>query len=126
MFAGEYMARIRPNVYYAKAQNLGNALRAAYNHALEKVDVLVMPTLPMRAQPNISPNAPAADYVGKAFEMLGNTCPTDITHHPAINVPCAMADGLPVGMMLVGRLNEDATVIRAAAAFESLGDWREM
>jgi amidase len=35
-----------------------------------------------------------------------------------MNVPCGMSDGLPVGMMLIGRHGEDATVLRASDAFE--------
>jgi amidase len=126
MLAGEYMQRQHPGVYYAKAQNLGNVLRAKYDEALEEVDLIVMPTTAMRAQCIGSPDLAPLDYVGKAFEMLGNTCPTDITHHPAMNVPCGMIDGLPVGMMLVGRHFDEASVIRAAAAFEKIGDWRNM
>ncbi len=126
MLAGEYMQREQPGVYYAKAQNLGNVLRAKYNEALEQVDLLLMPTTAMRAQDIGSPDMAPLEYVGKAFEMLGNTCPTDITHHPAMNVPCGMVDGLPVGMMLVGKHFDDANVLKAAAAFESLGDWKNM
>ena len=50
--------------------------------------------------------------------MIVTTCPFDVTGHPAMNVPCAMSAGLPIGMMLVGRWGEDATVLRAADAFE--------
>jgi amidase len=52
--------------------------------------------------------------------MLQNTSATNITGHPAISVPCGMAHGLPVGLMLVGRYGEDATVLRAAHAVEQL------
>ena len=37
------------------------------------------------------------------WKMIGNTAPFDISHHPAMSLPCGMADGLPVGLMLVGR-----------------------
>jgi amidase len=50
--------------------------------------------------------------------MIYSTCPFDPTGHPAVNVPCAMSEGLPVGMMFVGRMGEDATILRAADAFE--------
>jgi amidase len=50
--------------------------------------------------------------------MLPNTAPFDVTGHPAMNVPCGMSEGLPVGMMLIGRIGEDATVLRAADAFQ--------
>jgi amidase len=50
--------------------------------------------------------------------MIPNTCPFDVTGHPAINVPCGMARGLPIGMMLIGRHGADATVLRAADAYQ--------
>ena len=126
MLAGEYILRQQPNAYYAKAQNLGNVLRARYDEALADVDLIVLPTTAMRAQPLGSTDAAPLEYVGRAFEMLGNTSPIDVTHHPAMNVPCGMVDGLPVGMMLVGRRFDEATVLQAAAAFEKIGDWKDM
>jgi amidase len=50
--------------------------------------------------------------------------PFNITHHPAMSIPCGMSDGLPVGMMLVGRHWDEATIYRAADAFERAEDWR--
>jgi amidase len=58
--------------------------------------------------------------VARALEMIPNTCPFDVTGHPALTVPCGMSDGLPVGMMLIGRQWEDGLVLRAAHAFEQL------
>jgi amidase len=50
--------------------------------------------------------------------MIPNTAPFDVTGHPAMNVPCAMSEGLPVGMMLVGRQGDERTILRAADAYE--------
>lgn len=50
--------------------------------------------------------------------MLANTCPLDVTGHPACNVPAGLVDGLPTGMMIVGKCFDDVTVLRAAGAFE--------
>jgi hypothetical protein len=50
--------------------------------------------------------------------MIYHTCPFDAAEHRAVDVPCAMSEGLPVGMMFVGRMGEDATILRAADAFE--------
>jgi amidase len=49
-----------------------------------------------------------------------------VTGHPAISVPCGMEDGLPIGLMLVGRHFDDFTVIRAADCLERIADWRSM
>jgi amidase len=56
--------------------------------------------------------------------MIGNTASLDATGHPAISVPCAMRNGLPIGLMLVGRHFQDSVVLQAAAGVEALGDWR--
>ena len=52
--------------------------------------------------------------------MIPNTAPFDISGHPAISVPAGLADGLPVGMMIVGKRFDDATCLRVAHAFERL------
>jgi len=99
-------------------------LRKAYDDVLARYDLLLMPTLPMKATPLPPANAPLALWCQRAFEMLPNTCPFDVTGHPGMNVPCAMSDGLPVGMMLVGKHYDEATIYRAGHAFEQSGDWR--
>tara|TARA_E500000178_G_C17032753_1_gene761476 strand:- start:4745 stop:5002 length:258 start_codon:yes stop_codon:yes gene_type:complete len=54
------------------------------------------------------------------------TAPFDVTGHPAMSVPCGMSEGLPVGMMLVGRRYEESTIYRAAGAFEAATDWKKI
>lgn len=124
MLVGEWFIQSGRGRYYAKAQNLARQLRAAYDAALSRYDVLLMPTLPVKATPLPPPDAPRALYVQRAFEMLANTCPTDVTGHPALQLPCGVSDGLPVGMMLIGRHFDEATLYRAAAAFEQAVDWK--
>ena len=126
MFVGEYMQRQYRGHFYAKAQNVSRRLRAAYDDALARYDLLLMPTMPMKAQPIPEPDAPLALYIQRAFEMIGNTSPFDATGHPAMTVPCGMSEGLPIGMMLIGRHYDESTIYRAAAAFERIGDWRAM
>lgn len=126
MFVGEYMQKHYRGHYYAKAQNLSRVLRAAYDDALSRYDVLIMPTTPMKAQPLPAPDDPLANYIQRAFEMIGNTAPFDASGHPAMSVPVGLSQGLPVGMMIIGRHYAESTIYRAAGAFESLGDWRAM
>ena len=118
---GQYMQDNYQGRYYAKAQNLARTLRAAYDEALQGVDLLLMPTLPLKATVLPPPDASRDVYVARALEMLSNTCPFDVTGHPAVSVPAGMSAGLPVGMMLIGRHWEDGTVLRAADAFQKLG-----
>ena len=126
MVLGEYFIQHYRGHYYAKSQNLARQLKDAYDATLADFDLLLMPTLPMTATPLPAPGAPVEEVVSRAFEMLPNTCPFDVTGHPAISVPCGLVDGLPVGMMLVGKHYDEATIYRAAYAFEQAGDWKSI
>ena len=114
----EYVEQTHGMSYYARAINAVRRLRADYDHALQRVDLLLMPTTPHRAHPMPSQEASVADYVGQANDMFANTAPFNATHHPALSLPCGKSDGLPVGLMLVGRHFDDATVLRAGYAYE--------
>jgi amidase len=120
----EFLRRERGYQIYAKAVNLTRQLRAAYDHALRSVDLLLMPTTPMKAQPLPPANASTAVQLESAYMNLGNTSAFNVSQHPAMSVPCGLIDGLPVGMMLVGRHWQEATIYRAAHAMEQSGDWR--
>ena len=109
--------------YYAKAQNLRRRLRAAYDAALAAHDLLLLPTVPMKAAPIPAKDATPQEITRRSWEPTRNTCPFNVTGHPAISLPCGMEDGRPIGMMLVGRHDDEATIYRAAAAFERSGDW---
>ena len=124
MLAGEYFMKTYRGHFYAKAQNLSRLLKKTYNEALTRHELLLMPTTPMKATPIPPQDAPLALYCQRAFEMLGNTAPFDVSGHPAMNVPCGLSAGLPVGMQLVGAHYNESTIYRAAHAFEQLGDWR--
>jgi amidase len=126
MFLGEYFIRHYRGRFYAKAQNLVRRLKAAYDAELTKYDLLLMPTLPMKATPLPPPDAPLPLYIQRAFEMLANTAPFDVTGHPAMAVPCGMSDGLPCSVMLIGKHWDESTIYRAAHAFEQAGDWKRM
>jgi amidase len=117
---GAWLAEQHHHAYYAKAQNLGRRLRAAYAEALERCDVLVLPTTAMTARP-IPTSGEPLDVLAGALGNLHNTSPFDVTGNPALSVPCGMSDGRPIGMMLVGRHFDDATVLRAGHAYQSLG-----
>jgi amidase len=120
---GHYMQERYHGRYYAKAQNLARTLTKAYDDALQTVDLLVMPTTPIKATRIPQSNAPREEKIPRASEMNANNCPFNVTGHPVMTVPCGLSAGLPVGMMLVGRRGEDATVLRAAHAFEQISGY---
>ena len=84
-------------------------------------------SLPHRRPTPLPPtDAPRELYIQRAFEMVPNTAPFNATGHPAMSLPCGMSQGLPIGLMLVGKYYDESTIYRAAAAFESAGDWTKM
>ncbi|HEU5156079.1 MAG TPA: amidase [Streptosporangiaceae bacterium] len=104
--------------HYAMARNLAGELRKGYDDALATYDVLIMPTLPMTATEIPGADATRAELLGRSLEMIANTAPFDVTGHPATSVPCGLVDGLPAGMMIIGRHFDDATCLRVAHTFE--------
>ena len=115
--AGEYLQQRYHGRLYAKAQNLRGGLRAKYDDVLSKFDALVMPSTPMKAHRR-DERSP--------YAMLTNTATFDITGHPGLSIPCGMSDGLPIGLMLIGRHWEDATLLRLGHAYEQSVDWRKV
>jgi amidase len=126
LFMGEYMHRYYHGRYYAKAQNLKWALRKAYDEVLARYDLLAMPTIRFLPTPIPADGSSREEYIARALDMVANTCPFDASGHPGMNVPCGKSDGLPVGLMLIGRRYDEATILRAAAAFEKIGAWSKM
>jgi len=112
--------------FYQKAMNHARALRAHYDRVLAHADLLLMPTVPMVATPLPAKDAPILERFLRASEATPNTQPFDVTHHPALSIPCGLVSGLPVGLMLVGRHFAEATLYRAAYAFEQSEDWRAL
>lgn len=117
---GRYSAENYQTRHYAMARNLASEVRRGYDEALSSFDVLVMPTLPMVATPLVTASDPRETYISRALEMIPNTAPFDVSGHPATTVPAGLADGLPVGMMIIGKRFDDATCLRVAHAFETV------
>ena len=114
--------------YYARSKNLVRKLRASYDRQLREYDLLLMPTLVDTATENPESLERASDdqIMQTAFGNTLNTCQFNATGHPAISIPCGQVDGLPVGLMLVGRHHGEKTIYRAAHAFEQSTDWQEL
>ncbi len=122
LITAHYLRSAYKGLVYAKAQNLVPRLRAAYDAALEDVDLLLMPTIPFTAPP-LPTGTSRAELGAPGFDAVVNTAPFNVTGHPAMSIPCGMHDGLPIGAMLVGRRFDEPTIYRAAAAIEASGDW---
>ena len=115
-----YMKEQYHGVYYGRAQNLSRVLTQAYDRVFESFDLVVMPTTPQTAHE--LPPMPEVDrrtHITQALNMLANTATFDLTGHPSISVPCRDVKGLPVGMMFTGKSFDEASVLRAAHAYEN-------
>ncbi|WP_430231709.1 amidase [Nitrosomonas communis] len=123
---GSYIKKYHGTYYYGKAINLTRRLTAAYDTVLNEYDLLLMPTMPMKATKLPTAEASREEYVARAIEQIGNTCPFNISHHPAMSIPCGIVEDLPIGLMLVGKHFDEATIYQAAYAFEQATDWKEM
>src|SRR5207248_3220284 len=70
-----------------------------------------------------APEMLISEHVKRGWGVLGNTAPTDMSGHPALTVPAAEIDGLPVGVMLVGRQFDDGGLLRVARTYEQAYGW---
>ena len=64
-------------------------------------------------------------FLGTAFDFCQNTGPFNVTGHPALSINAGFNDGLPVGMMIVGRKFDETTVLNVAYAYEKIRDAKE-
>jgi len=115
----EYMSDYYHGVFYGRARNFSNQIQAAYNKVFGSFDLVAMPTTPQTAHKvPASPEVDRKTWVREALNMVANTATFDLTGHPSCTVPCKDVKGMPVGLMLTGRHFEDATVLRAAHAYQ--------
>jgi amidase len=126
LLVGSYMAEAYRGRYYAKASNIRRLVRQQHEEALQRFDLLLMPTTPIKATPSPQPGAPREEVIEHAFSFNANCIPTNLSGHPALSIPCGIDAGLPVGLMLIGRQWDEATIYRAADAFERAADWRSL
>jgi len=102
------------DAYYLKAQKVRTLVKQDFDRAFERYDVIVGPTAP-------TPAFKIGSQIDDPLTMYLNdicTIPVSLAGVPAISVPCGMADGLPVGLQIIGKAFDEATVLRVAHAYE--------
>jgi aspartyl-tRNA(Asn)/glutamyl-tRNA(Gln) amidotransferase subunit A len=113
---------------YLLAMQMRQVYAQGFADVLSRVDLLAAPALPVAA-PRIEDEEVE---IGRGKEnvrvaLLSLTRPGNLTHLPAITVPCGFTSGgLPTGLQLIGRKMDEETVLRAAYAYEQLTPWHEM
>jgi aspartyl-tRNA(Asn)/glutamyl-tRNA(Gln) amidotransferase subunit A len=110
---------------YLRAQRLRDDYTRGFQDALQSVDFIVAPTLPVAAPCLAESNV----HTGKGKEnvrmaLLRLTRPGNLTGLPAITLPCGFtSNGLPTGLQLIGRHMDEKTILRAAYAYEEMTSW---
>ena len=134
--ASEYGADVRARLLtgqfvlatqYLKAQRARQVLRAEVDGVLTTVDALLLPTTPIPA-PRTDEREATVDGAREDVRAWLTRCtrPINLTGHPALSVPCGLtADGLPVGLQLVGRHFDEATLLRLGRAYETVSPLRD-
>jgi aspartyl-tRNA(Asn)/glutamyl-tRNA(Gln) amidotransferase subunit A len=112
---------------YAAAVIARDAMWDTVQHFFARYDLLLTPTMPTTAfAAGAAIPAVVAGRPIRGFGYTPFTFPFNLTGQPAITVPCGVAaDGMPVGLQIVGRRFADATVLQAAAAFEAARPWAD-
>ncbi|HUR44026.1 MAG TPA: amidase [Aestuariivirga sp.] len=108
---------------YLDAVKQRGALGTHMRTFMERYDLLATPALPIPAF-EAGKLAPAVNGKGKWVDWTPFSYPFNLTQQPAASVPCGFTEsGLPAGLQIVGRMFDDATVLRACNAYEQATDW---
>ncbi len=112
-------------IKYLQALDMGKRLRAEFDAAFQEVDVIVAPTVPVPAPPISAENVLIeGEQVGIRPALVGMNRPANFTGLPAMSVPCGFTrGGLPIGLQLIGRAFDEATLLRVANLYECTHDW---
>ncbi len=109
------------DAYYLKAQKVRRLIKEDYDKAFEKVDIIATPTAPNPAfRFGEKTDDPLTMYLEDIFTISIN-----IAGVPALSLPCGLAGGLPVGLQLIGKPFDEATLLKAAWAYEQSTEWHK-
>ncbi|GAA0410634.1 Asp-tRNA(Asn)/Glu-tRNA(Gln) amidotransferase subunit GatA [Paenibacillus motobuensis] len=106
------------DAYYLKAQKVRTLIKQDFDRTFEKYDVIIGPTAPTTAfQLGSQVDDPLTMYLNDIL-----TIPMSLAGVPAMSVPCGFADGLPVGLQIIGKAFDESTILRVAHAYEAHTD----
>jgi aspartyl-tRNA(Asn)/glutamyl-tRNA(Gln) amidotransferase subunit A len=122
LLAGQFVLATQ----YLKAQRARRVIAAEVDQALTAVDALLLPTTPVPA-PRCGDHEVTLDGVTQDVRAWLTRCtrPFNLTGHPVLSLPCGLTrEGLPVGLSLVGRRFDEATLLRIGQAYERVSPLR--
>jgi len=107
------------NAYYLKAQQIRHLISDDFRRAFERVDLIAGPTSPTTAFGlGEKVDDPVTMYLNDIYTIAAN-----LAGLPAISVPAPMADGLPVGLQLIGDYFGESRLLNAAHRLQQVTDW---
>lgn len=102
------------DAYYLKAQKVRTLIKRDFEQVFERYDVIIGPTAPTTAfKIGAQTDDPLTMYLNDIL-----TIPVNLAGIPAISVPCGFADGMPVGLQIIGKALDESTILRTAHAYE--------
>lgn len=102
------------DAYYLKAQKVRTLIKRDFEQVFERYDVIIGPTAPTTAfKIGSQTDDPLTMYLNDIL-----TIPVNLAGIPAISVPCGFADGMPVGLQIIGKALDESTILRTAHAYE--------
>jgi len=96
-----------------------------FRQVFERYDLIVTPTVTMTAPKVKPPDTALFSNFDWIISALGITGMINFTGLTAATVPCGFVDGLPVGLHIIGKRNDEATVLRASRAIEQALPWAQ-
>jgi len=105
--------------YYLKALKIRTLIKQDFEKAFADVDVLIAPTMPY---PAFKIGEKIDDPISLFLSDV-DTVPVNLAGVPSISVPCGFSNGLPIGMQVIGKHFDEASILRAAFAFEENTDF---
>ncbi|MCG7315321.1 Asp-tRNA(Asn)/Glu-tRNA(Gln) amidotransferase subunit GatA [Priestia flexa] len=102
------------DAYYKKAQQVRTLIKEDFESVFENYDVIIGPTTP-------TPAFKIGEKTDDPLTMYANdilTIPVNLAGVPGISVPCGLANGLPLGLQIIGKHFDESTIYRVAHAFE--------
>ena len=108
------------DAYYRKAQKIRRLIKDDFDRAFEEVDVIIGPTSPHTAFKLGSKSDPVSMYLEDIYTIAVN-----LAGLPAASIPVGIANGLPMGMQIIGKYFDEAKILNVAHQFQQHTDWHK-
>jgi len=108
------------DAYYRKAQKIRRLIKDDFDRAFKEVDVIIGPTSPHTAFKLGSKSDPVSMYLEDIYTIAVN-----LAGLPAASIPVGIANGLPIGMQIIGKYFDEAKILNVAHQFQQHTDWHK-